>query len=291
MIIKWEMNTYSLPPPVADAAPPRRQGRRRKFRHDLPTLPPEEVRGALQRMIASPDFPASGRNRRFLAHVVEKALEGRGEAVSGYEVATEVFGRDKDFNATTDPIVRIEAGKLRRDLETYYLKAGRAESVLISLPRGAYWPVFQRKETSGLAAEALALDPAGLTVHALHAAQDRLGVEGADFRAQVVDALTRHPDLAVFTSQAAGPADDLLDSDTARELARRNGTRFVLSGQARESGDGALFTARLHDGATGRQVWAEDIGGNGCSLLENLVSRVMEVRRSLIPNGGAGEVA
>jgi hypothetical protein len=286
------METSSLPPAVDDVAPPRRpQGRRRKTHHALPTLPPEEVRGALQRMLASADFPASARNRRFLAYVVETALEGGGEAVTGYEVATEVFGRDKDFNATSDPIVRIEAGKLRRDLETYYLKSGRAESVVISLPRGGYWPVFERRDVSGLAADEVVLDPAGLTVHALHTAHGCWAVEGPDFRAQVVDALTRQPDLAVFTSQAAGPADGLLDSDTARDLARRNGTRFVLSGHARETGNDVLFTARLHDGATGRQVWAEEIGGNGCSLLENLVSRVVEVRRSLMTNGGAGGVA
>lgn len=285
------MNTYSLPPPVVAAAPPRRPGRRRRFRHDLPTVPPEEVRGALQRVIASADFPASGRNRRFLAYVVEKVLQGSGEAVSGYEVATEVFGREKDFNATTDPIVRIEASKLRRDLETYYLKSGRRENIMISLPLGGYWPEFQRIDTPGLVAETLVLDPAGLTVHALPAAQGCLTVESSDFRAQVVDALTRQPGLAVFTSPAVGPTDGLLDSDTVRELARRNGTRFVLSGQARDSGDAILFTARLHDGATGRQVWAEDIGGNGCSLLENLVTRVMEVRGAMVSNGGAGGVA
>ena len=277
------MNTLSLPPPRTEPANSqrRRHVRRRPVSTTSPAIPAQEVRACLERMLASTDFRATDRNRRFLAYVVEKALGGRGEEVNGYKVATEVFGRSEAFNATTDPIVRIEAGKLRRDLETYYLKSGRNESVIISLPRGGYWPAFHRREASETAGASPALDPSGVTVHALHTGHSRLAVESPEFRAQVVDALTRQPELAVFTSPTVGAADGLLDSDTARELARRNRTRFILSGQARDTGAGVLLTARLHDGATGRQMWAEDIGGNGSTLLEMLVMRVAAVRHSL----------
>lgn len=106
-----------------------------------------EVRAQLQRILASPDFVSSDRNRRFLARVVERSLAG--ERVRGYEIGAEIFGRGPGFNATTDPIVRIEAGKLRRDLETYYLKSGRRDRLRISLAKGAYRAVFTRHEETG----------------------------------------------------------------------------------------------------------------------------------------------
>jgi hypothetical protein len=102
-----------------------------------------EVRSQLGRILASPDFVASERNRRFLAHVVERSLAG--QRVKGYEIGAKIFGRGPSFNATTDPIVRIEAGKLRRDLETYYLKSGRRDRLRISLAKGAYRAVFTRQ--------------------------------------------------------------------------------------------------------------------------------------------------
>jgi hypothetical protein len=110
---------------------------------------PEEARAELDRVMRSKDFPATLRNRRFLSFVAEHALEANGSGnvrVSAHEVATRVFGRPDSFNTLLDPIVRIEAGKLRRDLETYYLKSGRGNSVRISVPRGGYDPVFTRQE-------------------------------------------------------------------------------------------------------------------------------------------------
>ena len=107
----------------------------------------EEVLGQLRRIVASPDFLASPRNRRFFAHIVERSL--RGETVRGYEIGTKVFGRPDSFDATNDPIVRIEAAKLRRDLELYYLKSGARDRVRIDLPKGKYCAVFSYAETAG----------------------------------------------------------------------------------------------------------------------------------------------
>src|SRR4051794_10670903 len=77
-----------------------------------------------------------------LRYVVEEALAGRGERIKAYTVAVEVFGRDEAFDANADPAVRLEAGRLRRALERYYLVAGRADLVLIGIPKGGYVPAF-----------------------------------------------------------------------------------------------------------------------------------------------------
>jgi hypothetical protein len=69
----------------------------------------DAIRVELERVLSSPDFQASQRLGNFLRFVVEEKLSGRGHLLKGYTIATSVFGRDKDFDADLDPIVRIEA--------------------------------------------------------------------------------------------------------------------------------------------------------------------------------------
>jgi TolB-like protein len=246
-----------------------------------PSLSAEEIRAALQRMVASADFPATERNRRFLVYVTEKTLAGKHEDVTGYNVATEVFGRPADFNPTTDPIVRIEAAKLRRDLETYYLKSGASGSVKISLPRGGYIPLFERGNAEAPSGRPVVLDPCGITIDVLHGSQCRLALIRPTLRVRVVDRLTRQTGLAVFAGPARNGDGGLLDSDVARELGRRNGTRFILSGDVQGEGETLLLTARLHDGATGRLLWSEDFAGTPNELEEALTRRVVERQQAL----------
>jgi TolB-like protein len=105
-------------------------------------LPAEDCRAQLNRILKSADFEATDREHRFLSHVVEETLSGRGGRIKAYSIAVEVFGRDVSFDPQTDPIVRIEAGHLRRSLERYYLTAGQSDPILITIPKGGYVPAF-----------------------------------------------------------------------------------------------------------------------------------------------------
>lgn len=105
----------------------------------------DAVRRQLARVFASPDFHATERLRGFITYVVEEALAGRGERVKAYAIATVVFGRGPDFDNQNDPVVRIEAGNLRRALERYYLTAGRQDAVVISIPKGGYKALFETR--------------------------------------------------------------------------------------------------------------------------------------------------
>ena len=98
------------------------------------------VLGQLQRILDSKKFGASDRNRRFLRFVVEEMLAGRGDRIKAYSIATTVFERDDSFDPQSDPIVRIEASRLRRSLDRYYWTAGRTDPILITIPKGAYVP-------------------------------------------------------------------------------------------------------------------------------------------------------
>jgi TolB-like protein/Tfp pilus assembly protein PilF len=105
-------------------------------------LPAEDCRAQLHRILNSADFEATDREHRFLSHVVEETLSGRGDRIKAYSIAVEVFGRDASFDPQSDPIVRIEAGHLRRSLERYYFTAGQSDAILITIPKGGYVPAF-----------------------------------------------------------------------------------------------------------------------------------------------------
>lgn len=100
------------------------------------------IRAALTKTLASPEFQSAPQLRAFLKFVVTAALENRLEKIKGYTIATEALGRDDDFNPVTDPIVRVEAARLRRRLSGYYAGTGTQESVRITIPKGSYAPRF-----------------------------------------------------------------------------------------------------------------------------------------------------
>ncbi|TWA58751.1 hypothetical protein FBZ84_117145 [Azospirillum baldaniorum] len=102
------------------------------------------VRTQLERILASDHFDASDRNRRFLRYVVEECLDGRAQQIKAYCIAVSVFNREPSFDPQSDPIVRLEAGRLRRSLEHYYLTAGRDDPIRIVVPKGGYAPRFER---------------------------------------------------------------------------------------------------------------------------------------------------
>jgi adenylate cyclase len=121
----------------------------------------EDVRAQLDHLVASPDLDLSARARKFLRYIVEETLAGRADRIKAYSVGTEVFERDPNFDAQSDPVVRIEAGRLRRALEHYYLVPGLSDPVIIDVPKGAYIPHFTLRNAPGvgIAEAVVAVDP------------------------------------------------------------------------------------------------------------------------------------
>ncbi len=106
---------------------------------------PDEIRAAVERMLVSDVFSPSPQLVAFLRFVVEALLHGKADRIKGYTIGVEVFRRDIKFDPQLDPIVRVEATRLRRTIERYYAGAGAFETIIIDLPRGSYVPVFRRR--------------------------------------------------------------------------------------------------------------------------------------------------
>ncbi len=102
-----------------------------------------DVQRQLKRIEASPLFCRSKQLFRFLSFCANQALFGDGQHLKEVQVGVHVFDRGSAFDPRADPIVRVEARRLRSKLKSYYASVGRADQLLIDLPKGAYTPVFR----------------------------------------------------------------------------------------------------------------------------------------------------
>ncbi len=104
------------------------------------------VRAQLDKILSSRSFSGADRATGFLRFVVDKTLCGEADQLKEYVLAVEALGRKPSFDPRTDPIVRVEAGRLRGRLEEYYQTGGSGDDLLITLPKGGYVPAFERRE-------------------------------------------------------------------------------------------------------------------------------------------------
>lgn len=114
---------------------------------DQPSQHPQILR-QLEKILVSEDFYATRYQKRFLRFVVDEVLAGRGAELKGYTVATQVFGRGPNFNPQLDPIVSVQANKLRKALAHYYLTEGRSDQLHITIPKGTYVPLVSLQQQS-----------------------------------------------------------------------------------------------------------------------------------------------
>src|SRR5215211_8972784 len=96
----------------------------------------------LERVLQSRALQNSESLKAFLRFVVERTVEDEGAQLKEYTIATEVFGRNSDYDPRIDSVVRVQAGRLRTKLQEYYTTEGKGDSVVIDLPKGHYYPVF-----------------------------------------------------------------------------------------------------------------------------------------------------
>jgi Tol biopolymer transport system component len=109
-----------------------------KGRSDLPEA---AIRAQLERILASDVFSRAQQLRRFLAFIVEQRLAGQGHSLKESVLAHELYGKGTNFDGGADPVVRVDARRLRDKLREYY--EGRSDPVVISLPKGSYVPSFE----------------------------------------------------------------------------------------------------------------------------------------------------
>jgi adenylate cyclase len=227
---------------------------------------------ALDRILSSPDFKASKRRKRFLRFVVEASLSGRSDTIKAYTIAVNVFKRGADFNPQVDPIVSVEAGRLRRALAHYYATAGKSNRLRIEIPKGTYVPRFvepsappetmerrsyQRRSQDRAEKRTSGTGEPGIAVIAFrnlspHKDQD---FYAAGLSGQIVANLYGYKEFIIVGPLAGAyldnPHPDIID------IGKQYGVNFVLSGSVQARGDTLRVTAWLLDAESGANLWVE----------------------------------
>lgn len=193
---------------------------------------------------------------RFLSFAVEETLQGNGEQLKEVVIGMKVFDRTSTYDPRLDPIVRVEARRLRSKLKSYYEEAGKHDNVLIHFPKGRYSPEFSERSaapnnpSSGVTEATIAVLP----FTNLHP-----GEEGQYFSdglsEELVHALMRISNLRVVAwnsaSQLRGRQEDF---GTVRQ---QLDVAHILHGSVRWTGRRLRIGAHLINAATGHYVWSE----------------------------------
>ena len=106
-----------------------------------PVQDPDQVRTALGHVLSSELFTNSERLKSFLSYVVDEAIAGRADKILGKNIAEDVYHRKLTDEGSTS-LVRVDAGRLRRKLTSYYETEGAKDAVKIQLESVGYAPTF-----------------------------------------------------------------------------------------------------------------------------------------------------
>jgi Tol biopolymer transport system component len=134
-----------------------------------PQAEAQQVLEHLDQVLSSATFAGAKNQQHLLRFLVEKLLQGDAAYLKEYSLGVEVFARGADFDPRLDPIVRVEASRLRSRLHKYYETEGQADALCIDLPRGGYVPAVLHATARDVGQSASALgtetppQPAGLT--------------------------------------------------------------------------------------------------------------------------------
>ena len=220
------------------------------------------VETQLQRILASSLFSGATRLSRFLQFTVTSSLEGRRHQLKEYIVGCEVFDRRDSFDPRIDPIVRVEASRLRLRLRHYYETQGRDDPVRIDVPKGSYAPAFSVSRAASklpLLPRKLESPPSLASIAVLpfadHSPEKNQEYFCDGMTEELITALTKVALLRVV----AAPSSFRLKgrSQDIRKVGDQLKVATVLEGSVRKAGERIRITAQLIRVADGSYLWSE----------------------------------
>ncbi|MBY6195585.1 hypothetical protein [Vibrio hangzhouensis] len=221
----------------------------------------QQIINTLEKILSHSLFQSSPKLSSFLRYIVEQTSEGRGDRLKQYTIATELFGKAEDFDPAVDPIVRMQASKLRKSLDAYYQSQPENISVKITLPKGSYQPSFELVDDSLTVPVPIAIEDASPAIAVLPftcldhgVAAETLSMVNS-FHQELNLALSKFEQLTVLSSLRV---DELVRSKPSlSEIKAELNAKYLLSGTSRVVGDKIRLTVTLSETEQGRQVWSE----------------------------------
>lgn len=250
-------------------------------------IPDRSIQQQLGRIMASATFQPVARLRRFLQFTVNETIAGRGDKLKEYVVGVHVFGKEAAFDPRTDPIVRVQARRVRARLVGYYQQEGLNDEVVIDLPKGRYAPTFRRSTGDATPRAAAGAPIAGRnTVLVLpFADHSRLGELGYFCQAatrQLIHGLSQIPAVRVIAGNLVGTH---ALGDTPGGALKTDAV--IVTGSVRHASDGSsvVVTTQLVDSVTGTCLASETrdvkFDGSGDPVEALVVALVDTIQRAL----------
>jgi len=254
-----------------------------------------EVRQQLDRILNSKTFQQVQRLKRFVSFVVLETKDGRGDQLKEFVVGVQVFDKESSFDPRNDPIVRVQARRLRTRLATYYLEEGQNDDILIELPKGGYAAVFKKRGAVAARKPVLSALIRRNTVVVLpfsdHSANHDLDYFCQGISQEIIHTLANLEAARVVArdlSQLAAPTTNQPFSEGAASAG------MIVSGSVRKSGENLRITTQLIDGASGDYLWSESIDRNSANMFavqEELAQAVLKRLQAGFAQGGTLEGA
>jgi adenylate cyclase len=201
------------------------------------------------------------RQRRFLKFIVTETLAGRADRISGYNVGIRVYDRNHGYEPMLDPIVRVEAGRLRAKLREYYDGDGQSDPIRIGLDKGSYVATIRgTAHASGWSSRAP--DPAECITEKPSLVVLPFAYEGNSSRQasfaegiteDLITDLSKLPNLFLVSRHVS-----LAYKRTKRlprTIAQNLGVRYLLEGSVRYAAARIRISAQLVDAASGQALW------------------------------------
>jgi TolB-like protein len=246
--MKTNSRAIGIPPFASDGAP-----------LPLPPPKPELIQKHLEKVLVSAEMCRSKQLCQFLRFTVDEVLQGHGSELKEYAIAVGVFRRGREFDPGADPIVRVQARRLRAKLERYYRTEGRDELVRIEYPVGSYSPLFTRRLVPQDAPRSAVAGPASLCRQI--AVLPFLNVSTEDCQSfcdglteDLMHALSSCPGVRMVARSSCFEFKGL--SVDVRTIGQRLGVSALISGSVRLEGGRLRALAQLIDTETGVNVWS-----------------------------------
>jgi TolB-like protein/tetratricopeptide (TPR) repeat protein len=203
------------------------------------------IRQHLDKALASHAFAHADRLKRFLAFVVRETADGRGAGLKEYSIGVEVFDRESSFDPRTDPIVRVQARRLRARLTRYYEDEGRNDEIRIDLPKGGYAPEFHRHAEPTRKNSLFAALASRNTISVMPFSDRSPNGDMAYFcdgiSEEIINAVAKLPQLHVI----------------ARGIVNAPQAGTLISGSIRRFGHELHITVQIIDAVSGCYLWSE----------------------------------
>jgi len=220
-------------------------------------LPEKLIRQQLERVLASTTFHQVDRLKRFLKFIALEAIAGRSGELKEYVIGVQVFGKEPSFDPRTDPIVRVQARRLRARLERFYREEGQQDHIVFELPKGGYAPVFKRRETSASPKRSIhsafvSRNTVAVMPFADHSVNGDLEYFCRGIRHEIIHHLTAFKTVRVLAWRSAETSEAAPQESPADAA-------LIVGGSVRSAGDRIRVTTQLVDGTSGYYLWSHSV--------------------------------